>query len=89
MGVLANEENRLFGEYVCSLTKNLGGRDVKTKALLYFPTIPQTRLQYIDLYKPPLIALDETNFCGDIEDKIRFCGHVGKDKNGYHVVFVA
>src|SRR5690554_5495792 len=53
LGHFADQENRLFGEYVCSLTTNLGGVDVDSKKLFYFPTVPGTALQCVDVYKQP------------------------------------
>lgn len=76
-GHLADADRRLFGKYICSLTTNLGGVDIESKRLYYFPTVPGTNLQYVDLNKSP-----------ELTDVV-YCGHVGLDRKGYHIYYVA
>lgn len=76
-GYFPDRDNRVFGEYICSITRALGGVDRATHELLYCPTVPGTRLQYLDLRQPPdLVEVD-------------YIGHVGRDEMGYHIVFVS
>lgn len=77
LGHLADTERRLFGKYICSLTTHLGGVDIESERLFYFPTVPGTNLQYVDLNKRP-----------ELTDVV-YCGHVGLDQKGYHIYFVA
>ena len=70
-----SDDKRIFGEYVCSITHDLGGVQAATKELVYFPTYPDTRLQYLDINKTPALQ------------GVRYCGHIARGRNGYHIIY--
>lgn len=75
-GLLGDLDRRVFGKYVCSLTTEMGARSKDDGRLYYFPSFPGTGIHYVDLTKSP-----------QFEDVV-YCGHVGLDRNGYHIYFV-
>ncbi len=75
LGVFSDNENKVFGTYVCSVTTDLGGRNVQDKKLYVLPTAPDTQLQYLDIYNTPRLI------------GVNWYGHVGRNDKGYHIVF--
>lgn len=76
LGVPDDVGIRSFGEYICTLTHDLGGKDKETGDLVYFPNIKGTNLQYLDIFNRPHI------------EKLKYVAHIGKGINGYHLYFV-
>ncbi|WP_075343132.1 toll/interleukin-1 receptor domain-containing protein [Tenacibaculum agarivorans] len=75
-GYFKDHSNGIFGKYICSLTLEIGSQLREGGRIVRLPNISQTRLQYIDYYKKPYFL-----------KPIKFCGHIGLDQNGYHIVF--
>lgn len=74
VGYFGENVKSTFGEYICSLTFEVGAKTNESDELIYFPRFPDTKIKYLDVYSPPFF------------EKIQFIGHVGLNNKGFHIV---
>ena len=72
-GMTRNPEENFFGEYICTITADLGGEDHNSGELYYCPTAPETNLQYVNVFQKPYLNVTPH-------------AHIGRDEAGFHIV---